>query len=102
MQRASADKDFRENAPYHAAKEELAAVQSRINMLRDTISALEAQLDPRKFVRVHRSAIVNIDRIQELQPWFHGEYRIILGEGVQLTLSRSYRERLHEAIGRPL
>jgi DNA-binding LytR/AlgR family response regulator len=37
-----------------------------------------------------------------LQPWFHGEYRIILGEGVQLTLSRSYRERLHEAIGRPL
>lgn len=39
MQRAAADKDFRENAPYHAAKEELAAVQSRINMLRDTISA---------------------------------------------------------------
>ena len=53
-------------------------------------------------MRVHRSAIVNIDRIQELQPWFHGEYRILLGEGVQLTLSRSYRERLHEAIGRPL
>jgi two-component system LytT family response regulator len=71
-------------------------------LLRDTITALESQLDPRKFVRVHRSAIVNIDRIQELQPWFHGEYRIILGEGVQLTLSRSYRERLHEAIGRPL
>jgi two-component system LytT family response regulator len=71
-------------------------------LLRDTISALEAQLDPRKFVRVHRSAIVNIDRIQELQPWFHGEYRIVLGEGVQLTLSRGYRERLHEAIGRPL
>ena len=71
-------------------------------LLRDTISALEAQLDPRKFVRVHRSAIVNIDRIQELQPWFHGEYRILLGEGVQLTLSRGYRERLHEAIGRPL
>src|ERR1051325_8758219 len=47
-------------------------------LLRDTITALESQLDPRKFVRVHRSAIVNIDRIQELQPWFHGEYRIIL------------------------
>ena len=71
-------------------------------LLRDTISALESQLDPRKFVRVHRSAIVNIDRIQELQPWFHGEYRILLGEGVQLTLSRSYRERLHEVLGRPL
>jgi two-component system LytT family response regulator len=71
-------------------------------LLRDTISALESQLDPRRFVRVHRSAIVNIDRIQELQPWFHGEYRIILREGVQLTLSRSYREKLHELLGRPL
>jgi two-component system, LytTR family, response regulator len=71
-------------------------------LLRDTISALESQLDPKQFVRVHRSAIVNIDRIQELQPWFHGEYRIILREGVQLTLSRSYREKLHELLGRSL
>lgn len=71
-------------------------------LLRDTISALETQLDPRKFIRVHRSAIVNIDRITELQPWFHGEYRIILREGVQLTLSRTYREKLHELLGRPL
>ena len=71
-------------------------------LLRDTISALESQLDPKKFIRVHRSAIVNIDRITELQPWFHGEYRIILGEGVQLTLSRTYREKLHDLLGRPL
>ncbi|HSO76920.1 MAG TPA: LytTR family DNA-binding domain-containing protein, partial [Blastocatellia bacterium] len=71
-------------------------------LLRDTISALETQLDPKRFLRVHRSAIVNIDRIQELQPWFHGEYRIILREGVQLTLSRSYREKLHELLGRPV
>ena len=71
-------------------------------LLRDTISALEAQLDPKQFLRVHRSAMVNIDRIQELQPWFHGEYRIILREGVVLTLSRSYREKLHELLGRPL
>jgi len=71
-------------------------------LLRDTISALESQLDPKKFIRVHRSAIVNIDRITELQPWFHGEYRIILSEGVQLTLSRTYREKLHELLGRPL
>jgi len=71
-------------------------------LLRDTISALESQLDPKKFIRVHRSAIVNIDRITELQPWFHGEYRIILTEGVQLTLSRTYREKLHELLGRPL
>ena len=71
-------------------------------LLRDTISALEAQLDPKKFLRVHRSAIVNIDRVQEMQPWFHGEYRIILKGGAQLTLSRSYREKLHELLGRPL
>ncbi|HJZ66652.1 MAG TPA: LytTR family DNA-binding domain-containing protein [Blastocatellia bacterium] len=71
-------------------------------LLRDTISALESQLDSKKFIRVHRSAIVNIDRITELQPWFHGEYRIILGEGVELTLSRTYREKLHELLGRPL
>lgn len=71
-------------------------------LLRDTITALESQLDPKRFIRVHRSAIVNIDRITELQPWFHGEYRIILGEGVQLTLSRTYREKLHDLLGRPL
>ncbi|HSB11940.1 MAG TPA: LytTR family DNA-binding domain-containing protein [Blastocatellia bacterium] len=71
-------------------------------LLRDTISALETQLDPKRFIRVHRSAIVNVDRITELQPWFHGEYRIILREGVQLTLSRTYREKLHELLGRPL
>jgi len=71
-------------------------------LLRDTITALESQLDPRKFIRVHRSAIVNVDRITELQPWFHGEYRIILREGVELTLSRTYREKLHELLGRPL
>jgi two-component system LytT family response regulator len=71
-------------------------------LLRDTISALESQLDPKRFIRVHRSAIVNIDRITELQPWFHGEYRIILREGVQLTLSRTYREKLHDLLGRPI
>lgn len=71
-------------------------------LLRDTISALESQLDPKRFIRVHRSAIVNVDRISELQPWFHGEYRIVLREGVQLTLSRTYREKLHELLGRPL
>lgn len=70
------------------------------HLLRETISSLEAQLDPRKFLRIHRSSIVRIDRIQELQPWFHGEYRIILQNGIQLTLSRNYRDRLHEALGK--
>jgi two-component system LytT family response regulator len=70
------------------------------HLLRETISSLESQLDPRKFVRIHRSSIVRIDRIQELQPWFHGEYRIILHNGTQLTLSRNYREKLQEALGK--
>ena len=70
------------------------------HLLRETISSLEAQLDPKKFLRIHRSSIVKIDRIKELQPWFHGEYRVILLDGTQLTLSRNYRENLQEALGK--
>ncbi|MGH9957165.1 MAG: LytR/AlgR family response regulator transcription factor, partial [Pyrinomonadaceae bacterium] len=70
------------------------------HLLRETISSLEVQLDPKKFVRIHRSSIVRIDRIKELKPWFHGEYRIILQDGTQLTLSRNYREKLQEALGK--
>lgn len=70
------------------------------HLLRETISSLESQLDPKKFLRIHRSSIVKIDRIKELQPWFHGEYRVILLDGTQLTLSRNYRENLQEALGR--
>jgi two-component system LytT family response regulator len=55
------------------------------------ISALEAQLDPKKFRRIHRGTIVNIDCIRELQPWFNGCYRVILHNGVELSLSRGYR-----------
>jgi two-component system LytT family response regulator len=71
-------------------------------LLRETISSLEARLDPRKFRRIHRSTIVNIDSIKELQPWFHGEYQVILQNGAELTLSRSYREKLPELLGRTL
>src|ERR1051325_1972426 len=70
------------------------------HLLRETISTLEAQLDPKKFVRIHRSSIVSLDRIQELQPWFHGEYRIILNDGTQLILSRNHRAKLQEALGK--
>jgi two-component system LytT family response regulator len=71
-------------------------------LLRETISSLEAQLDPKEFVRIHRSAIVRLDRIKELQPWSHGEYHVILNDGTQLTLSRSYREKLQAALGNSL
>ena len=72
----------------------------KTHLLRETISSLEAQLDPKKFVRIHRSSIIHVDRIHELQPWFHGEYRIILQDGTQLTLSRNHRDKLQEALGK--
>ena len=71
-------------------------------LLRETISSLEEQLDPKQFLRIHRSAIVKIDRIKEMQPWFHGEYRIIMENGKQLALSRNYRSNLQEAVGNSL
>jgi two-component system, LytTR family, response regulator len=70
------------------------------HLLRETISSLESQLDPKKFVRIHRSSIVRLDFIRELQPWFHGEYRVILQDGTQLTLSRNHRDKLQEALGK--
>ncbi|HVF48499.1 MAG TPA: LytTR family DNA-binding domain-containing protein [Pyrinomonadaceae bacterium] len=71
-------------------------------LLRETISSLEAQLDPKKFIRVHRSTIVQISRIQELQSWSHGEYHVILYNGTELTLSRNYRENLQGILGHNL
>lgn len=77
-------------------------VRQESYLLRETLSSLEAQLDPQKFPRIHRSQIVNVERIRELQPWSHGEYHVILHDGTQLTLSRSYRECLHELLGKSL
>jgi LytTr DNA-binding domain len=62
--------------------------------LRESLSALERKLDPRRFVRVHRSHIVNIDRIREIQPWDSGDYRILLKDGSFINFSRRYRNRL--------
>jgi two-component system LytT family response regulator len=70
------------------------------HLLRETMNGVEERLDPARFVRIHRTAIVNIDRVKELQPLFHGEYQVVLRDGTQLTLSRGYRERLQEVIGR--
>jgi two-component system LytT family response regulator len=71
-------------------------------LVREAISMLESQLDPKKFLRIHRSTIVNIDRVRELQPWFHNEYRVILRDGTELMLSRSCRKRLSELLGHAL
>lgn len=71
-------------------------------MVRQTLAAIESQLDPRKFLRVHRSAMVNVDRIKELQPLFNGEHSLILDDGTRLTLSRKYKDKLFELLGKPL
>ena len=70
------------------------------HLFRETMNGIEARLDPRRFVRIHRSRIVNSDRIKELQPWFNGEYVVVLQNGTRLTLSRGYRETLQERLGK--
>ena len=65
-------------------------------LLRGTVDGLHRRLDPAKFLRVNRSQIVNIDSIKELQPWFHGEYRIILKDGREMMWSRRYLDRSSE------
>ena len=77
-------------------------VGTESHLLRDTMNAIEARLNADVFFRIHRSRIVNIERVKELQPWFNGEYVVILRNGTKLTLSRGYREKLQERLGKPL
>ncbi|WP_395843047.1 LytR/AlgR family response regulator transcription factor [Archangium violaceum] len=76
-----------------------AHVGCQTHLLRQSLRELEAQLDPRQFVRIHRSTIVNARRVREMRPLFHGEYQVILGNGTSLKLSRGYRERLDALLG---
>jgi two-component system, LytTR family, response regulator len=71
-------------------------------IVRQTLSAMETELDPKRFVRIHRSAIVNVDRIKELQPLFSGEHSVLMENGTKLTLSRNYKDKLFEILGKPL
>lgn len=66
------------------------------HLIRETMNAIEAKLNPDKFLRIHRSTIVNIDRIKELHPMFSGDYDVVLQNGTKITLSRNYRERFLE------
>jgi len=70
------------------------------HLLRETMTALEERLDPEQFVRIHRSTMVNLDRVRELEPYFHGDYVLRLVDGTRLTLSRTYRDRLQVRLGR--
>jgi two-component system, LytTR family, response regulator len=69
------------------------------HLVRETLQSLEGRLDPSIFLRIHRSTLVNLDRIQELQPLFHGDYVVKLLDGTELSLSRTYRERLAAPLG---
>ncbi len=62
--------------------------------IRATLDRLEARVDPRRFVRVSRSAMVNVDRVTELRSWSHGDWIVVLSDGSRLRLSRRYRDRL--------
>jgi two-component system LytT family response regulator len=64
------------------------------HLLRETMNELESKLDPEKFVRVHRSSIVNLERVRELQQLVNGDYAVVLHDGTELKLSRGRREQL--------
>lgn len=72
------------------------------HLVRDTMGHLESQLDGQQFMRIHRSTIVNVDRIQEMQSSFNGEYVVLLRNGTRLTLSRGYRDAIQTRLGKPL
>lgn len=66
--------------------------------IRERISHLEESLDPRLFARIHRSTIVNLNRVREMQQWFSGDYVVILEDGTRLRLSRHYRDRVEKQV----
>jgi two-component system LytT family response regulator len=70
------------------------------HLFRETMTRMEARLDARHFVRIHRSRIVNTERIKELQPWFNGESVVVLRNGTRLPLSRGYRDKLQQRLSR--
>ncbi|RKH20549.1 DNA-binding response regulator [Corallococcus sp. CA047B] len=76
-------------------------VGKQSHLTRETMSALEEKLDPKQFLRAHRSFIVRLDRIEEVEPLPPGEYAFILRDGTRLTSGRSYRAQVQRALGLP-
>ena len=72
------------------------------HVARETMNAMAERLDAAQFARIHRSTIVNVDRIERLQPWFRGDYLVLLRGGKKLTMSRTYREKLQDTLLRTL
>jgi len=76
--------------------------QGKEYLHRASLTELERQLDPRRFLRVHRSAIVNIERIERLEPISHGEFYLVMRGGTKVRLSRSFKAALEERLRQPL
>jgi two-component system LytT family response regulator len=70
-------------------------------LVRGTMAELEAQLDPSRFARIHRSTLVNLDRIREIRPGWHGDFDVVLEDDTPLKLSRHYRDRVLTSFGPP-
>jgi two-component system LytT family response regulator len=75
-------------------------VGGRAHLMRENLSRIESALDPAVFCRIHRSTIVNVDRIQAVESLFGGEYLVVLHDGTRLTSGRSYRRNLHALMGK--
>jgi two-component system, LytTR family, response regulator len=89
--------DWIESADYYATLH----VGGASHLLRQTMADLEASLDPRRFVRVHRKAIVNIDRVREVHPLFRGDCMLVLEGGTQVKLSRTRRDDFERLLAAP-
>jgi two-component system LytT family response regulator len=72
------------------------------HLMRETMQHMAASLDPARFARIHRSAIVNLDRVKELRALFRGEFAVVMHDGTELKLSRSYKEPFESQLGRRL
>ena len=70
------------------------------HLLRGNMSEMERKLDPARFMRIHRSTIVNLQRIREVQPWFRGHHRVVLSNGRELKLSRYQKDKLRRLLGK--
>ena len=92
------DIDWIEAADYYARIH----VRGKSYLLRETMNELETRLDPDQFFRVHRSAIVNLEKVQEIQPFTRGEHVIIMGSGARVRLSRGRREKLEARLGQSI
>lgn len=77
-------------------------VGNETHLMRETMNKLEEQLNPQQFIRIHRSTIINIAKIKELQPYFNGEYKVTLHNNTTVILSRGYRDNFTAVLGKPL